>query len=210
MRSRSFVVPPPKDTNALVTDSQVVDDFTEVPDNGSLGNPDPNAPFIDSKSCLRDYVTVFGWNNPSADLMDEPPLLSSKKIATFHVGNAYITDAVTTGWRVESVLHKTATQSQLTVKVIKGDVNFMDSLDCYLVRFLDPSELNSWLANTLYSNLGLDKTANMLTGFLRHPKQYIACRVSAGNGSIEVINPDGSSAAIAANQPFVLKRGCYQ
>lgn len=210
-RSGSYFVKPPQDTNALIADVEMNDTFSAAIDDGSLGTADPSVPFIDPEVCYRDYVSVFAWNNPSADLMDEPPVVGRTKISSIKVSGDYSSAAVTSGWRIENILKTTSRGTQLIVKFLKSGSESSHSLNCYLVRFSAQAELDSGVANVLYSNLGLDTTANLLTGFLRNTKQYIACKVSGdASESIEIVSSEGSSTVVSSNQPFILKRGCYQ
>lgn len=202
----AYVVPDPPNP-AVVADSGVID-FTEglSGDNSTQGQPKD-----DSLACFRNYISVFEWKNPSANLMSEIPQLSASKLGTLNLASDIFSDAsISLGWRIEGMVKVSKDgQSSSALQFLKSQADSSDSLDCYFMRAVDKATRDAGLANVLFKNVGADLDANIFLGFLRYSEQFIACRVTSGHGDIELKNEGESSMILSSSQAFILKRGCF-
>lgn len=215
-RSRQYVVKKENKSNFLIVDEEINDDVSHVPENGGLGaGGDPADPYsmLDAKVCFQEYISVFPWGNENANLMNERPLVGSSKFATMRLfKNVVNSSSTTNGWSVEGMLKiNNDGSTSSSVKFIKAIATSPDSLDCFLMRVgaNDSATLEEGLANTLFQNIGTDLSANILVGFLRHEQQFIACRVSSGQGIVHLKGYEQEDVDLNSSQAFILKRGCY-
>tara|TARA_B110001454_G_scaffold124375_1_gene116042 strand:- start:26706 stop:27410 length:705 start_codon:yes stop_codon:yes gene_type:complete len=212
-RSMEYVVKKENNNPTLVADEDITDNLAGLPTgNGSLGgtSKDPLA-LLDSVSCFQNYISVFEWKNPGANLMSEKPVLGSKKMADLKLKDSSFSEAnLSTAWRIEGMI-KIAKDgsSSSAIQFLKSQVDSSDSLDCYLMRVGDNETLQAGLANVLFHDIGNDLNANIFIGFLRYQEQFIACRVSSGSRDVELKNDGEVSTMLSSSQAFVLKRGCY-
>jgi hypothetical protein len=178
------------------------------------GNQASEVPKIDPMICFRDYMTVFKWTNPDADITAEAPTYEMKKIATikFLNGAPAPIPPSDNGWFLSGyVTVKSDGSTQSTVKFWKNNqTNPDESLDCALKRLGESNVAADPFANLIFQNMGLDQAANNVVGFLRSSEQFMACKVSKGNSNVEIKDADGTVLKLGANEPFILKRGCYQ
>ncbi|MBL7545226.1 MAG: hypothetical protein JNL11_15515 [Bdellovibrionaceae bacterium] len=219
-RSRSFVVKKEVDNNVLITDEEINDNISELPENSGFGDvvdgaENSGSSIVSSRVCFQEYITAFSWLNPNADLMNEKPILGTKKLATIKLNkNAYSTVPTTWGWSVEgSIKPSVDGDSTVTsIRFLKANTETLDSLDCYLMRVgkNDTATLSDGLANTFFKNIGQNRAANTLVGFVRYEQQFIACRVSTGNGDVQLRSQGDVDQVLSSSQAFILKRGCHQ
>ncbi len=189
------------------TDGESVDQVQGVENQFVIG------PSLDDRTCFRDYLTVFPWDNPAEDLTEVAPMLNSQKIQTIKMlkDQPAPVPQRPDGWFISAyVMTKPDGSTHQAIKFNKGDNLSLDSLDCYIMRLNATSSSTTGLANLAFQNIGIDNNLNTLIGFLRSREQFIACKVSRGVGSIIIAGDQGRMLEIPANKPFVIKRGCYQ
>ncbi|MBL7556630.1 MAG: hypothetical protein JNM24_12490 [Bdellovibrionaceae bacterium] len=196
--SMEYVVKKENTEPALVADEQILDVVKGISNN-------TNALF-----CFQNYITVFEWKNSSANLMSEKPVLGASKIVSLKLKEGILSDPrISSDWRVEPVLNTDdngATSASLQFLKARPSTN---SLDCFFMRVGGEHDLNAGLANVFFKDIGSEADANTFIGFLRHHEQFIACKVSSGQGNVELKSDDENSTLLSAGQAFVMKRGCY-
>lgn len=170
-------------------------------------------PSLDERSCFRDYLTFFPWENSQDDLTEIKPQMNAQKIQTLKMlkDQPAPVPQRPDGWFISAyVITKADGNTQQAIKFNKGDNLSLDSLDCYLMRLDATSSATTGLSNLVFQNIGIDQNLNTLIGFLRSKEQFIACKVSRGTGSIVIAGDQGRMLEIPADKPFVIKRGCFQ
>jgi hypothetical protein len=223
-RSRAFVVGDGDDANNIfVVDQGTKDDSDKYagdndaqgglpPTDGTNGDGGTSVADLDPRTCFQNYISVFEWRNPTANLMSVKPILGPKKLATLPLNqNGFSSPEIYTGWSIEGSLSMNPDSTTSTsIRIIKAVPASSVQLDCYLMRVADLPTLDAGLANVLYKNVGSDPSANTLKGFIRFEEQFIACRVISGNEGVEFANKIDWPFSLSSNQAFIIKRGCYK
>lgn len=197
-RSMEYVVKKENTEPPLVADEQILDVVKGISNNSS------------AMLCFQNYITVFEWKNSNANLMSEKPVLGTSKIVSLRLKEDKVSDPrISSDWRIEPVINIDpggATSASLQFLKARPSGN---SLDCFFMRVGGEYDLNAGLANVFFRDVGSEADANTFIGFLRHQEQFIACRVSSSQGTVELKSDDENSTLLSAGQAFVMKRGCY-
>lgn len=216
-RSLAYIAKPPP-ANIVIADEETADDIDGIPVNGGLGAVPPGtisggAPLSsDPLNCFQNYISVFEWKNPTANLMNEKPVLGDLKIVTLKMNSNGFTSPIDAGWSIEGEIKIKTDSSSSSIRFLKELPDSSDSLDCYFMRVAtgDTATLSNGKANVLLPNLGSNPATNTFSGFLRYSEQFIACKVTSSRKNIELKSSGESSTYLNYNQAFVIKRGCYQ
>jgi hypothetical protein len=209
-RSQAYVV---KDVEAgsIVADAETADNLGGI-SSGGLGVGGTLVLSKDPLSCFQNYITIFEWKNPSANLMVERPVLGTIKIGTLKLNSNGFTSPIDAGWAIEgSIDIKSNGSSSTSIRVLKEVPNSGDSLDCYFMSVAsnDTKTLEDGLGNVFLPNVGGEPSSNIFVGFIRYQEQFIACRVTESKKNIELKNTGESSLFLTFDHAFIIKRGCY-